>query len=356
MNHTLPPLPCVRLHERALWARGIIQALAAYGSPTLELPEGLDSYSVNADLSLNQISQTDMNRLWHWAANSSADDCFALRMGQKFTSPILQMLALTASSSATVGDGVQRIIRFIQVFSTQVQLYSVEDEHYLTVYFEAKGAAHPLQLEALVARCVTTWKELEQEGLSLINEVRLSGSGSGETEKKRETSEQILGTRVRLGSRRVAVRLNGRALQATLPTSDAFMLKRLDASLEDMLSDLPNVDFAEQVKQRIRVLLAEREISEDLVAIPFNVSPRHLRRKLSETCTTYEKLLDEVRMELAIKLIQENRLNLGRVAFELGFLDPSSLTRAFRRWTGMSPTAFREQTFGKPERPAQRIK
>src|SRR5690606_11733508 len=83
----------------------------------------------------------------------------------------------------------------------------------------------------------------------------------------------------------------------------------------------------------IRVLLSEKDISEELVAQPFNVSPRHLRRKLSEACTTYEKLLDEVRMELAIKLIQENRLNLGRIAFELGFLDPSSFTRAFRCWT-----------------------
>ena len=65
--------------------------------------------------------------------------------------------------------------------------------------------------------------------------------------------------------------------------------------------------------------------------------------KLSETKTTYEKLLDEVRMELAIRLIQDGKLNLGRIAFELGFLDPSSFTRAFRRWTAMSPTAFREQ-------------
>lgn len=349
MTHTLPPLPCARLHERALWARGIIHALAPYGKNIDDLPEDLRTYNSQDDLSLTYISQTDMNRLWHWAANLSQDDCFALRMGQDFISPILQMLALTAQSSETVGAGVQRIIRFIQVFSAQVQLYSVEDEHHLTVYFEPKGAAHPLQLEALLARCVFTWKELEQDGLPLITEVRLSS----DAEKRRVSCEDILKTRVRLGNRRVSVRLNRRAMQATLPSGDAFLLKRLDASLEDMLADLPNVDFAEQVKQRIRVLLSEREISEDLVAKPFNVSPRHLRRKLSEVNTTYEKLLDEVRMELAIKLIQENRLNLGRVAFELGFLDPSSLTRAFRRWTGMSPTAYREKMLGSSDKPAQ---
>lgn len=342
MPSTHPPLPCHRLKERALWAKGIIQALLPYGKAIQDLPEDFHDYCSGEDLSLRHVSQTDMNRLWYAAATLSGDECFALRMGQSFTSPIMQLLALAASSSETAGAAIQRTMRFIQVFSTQIQLYSVEDEYYLTVYFEPKGAAHPLQIEALVSRCVTSWNALATGSLPLIMEARLSGESD-----RRIECERILGTRVRLGNKRISVRLNRSMLESRLPTADAFLLKRLDASLEDMLEDLPNVDLAEQVKQRIRILLSEKDISEELVAQPFNVSPRHLRRKLSEACTTYEKLLDEVRMELAIKLIQENRLNLGRIAFELGFLDPSSFTRAFRRWTSMSPTAFREQTCGK---------
>lgn len=171
----------------------------------------------------------------------------------------------------------------------------------------------------------------------------------GEHEKSRELCEEILSGRIRLGAKRMAVRMNRQMLRTPLPAADAFLRKRLDASLEDMLNDLPNVDFAEQVKQRIRALVSEREVSEELVATPFNMSPRHLRRKLSEQHTTYEKLLDEVRMELAMRLIKERKLNLGRIAFELGFLDPSSFTRAFRRWTGMSPTAFRDMGEAKAE-------
>lgn len=339
MNQILHPLPCARLQERAFWAQGIGQTLQEYGKSVVDLPADLQSFCSPADLSMAKISQTDMNRLWHAAAKLSQDDCFGIKMGEVYCSNTLKVLGLAALSSETIGQAVQRIIRFFPVFSTQVQLYSVEDDQHLTVYFQPKGAPHPMHMEALLTHCQNIWKVLETAPMPLVLETRLIG----DHDKSRQHCEEVFGKRVRLGAKRLAVRLNRQVMATPLATADAFLRKRLDSSLEDMLGDMPNVDFAEQVKQRIRVLVAEREVSEDLVAAPFNMSPRHLRRKLSETKTTYEKLLDEVRMELAIRLIQDGKLNLGRIAFELGFLDPSSFTRAFRRWTSMSPTAFRDQ-------------
>lgn len=341
MNQIPHPLPCARLHERAFWAQGIGQTLEKeYGKSTTEMPEDLQPYFAPADLSSVHITQTDMNRLWHAAATLANDDCFGLRMGQTYRSNTLKVLALAAVSSATIGEALQRVIRFFSVFSTQVQLYSVEDDQHVTVYFQPRGAPHPMHMEALLSHCHHIWKALESASNSMVVETRLIG----DHDKTRSTCEAIFGKRIRSGNKRIAVKLNRQVMSAPLPGADAFLVSRLDATLEDMLSAVPNVDFAEQVKQRIRALVAEREVSEELVATPFNMSPRHLRRKLSETQTTYEKLLDEVRMELAIRLIQDGKLNLGRIAFELGFLDPSSFTRAFRRWTGMSPTTFRSQT------------
>lgn len=339
MNQILHPLPCARLQERAFWAQGIGLTLREYGKSEADLPDDLREFCSPSDLSMARISQTDMNRLWHAAAKLAQDDCFGLKMGEVYRSNTLKVLMLAAVSSETIGQAVQRIIRFFPVFSTQVQLYSVEDEQHLTVYFQPKGTPHPMHMEALVTHCQNIWKVLESASMPLVLETRLIG----DHEKSRPQCEQVFGKRVRLGAKRIAVRLNRQVMNTPLASADAFLLKRLDSSLEDMLGNMPNVDFAEQVKQRIRVLVAEREVSEELVATPFNMSPRHLRRKLSETKTTYEKLLDEVRMELAIRLIQDGKLNLGRIAFELGFLDPSSFTRAFRRWTNMSPTAFRDQ-------------
>jgi AraC-like DNA-binding protein len=345
MNQILHPLPCQRLQERAFWAQGIAFTLEQCGKSLRDLPVELRQHCVPADLSLMQISQTDMNRLWDAAAKASGNDCFGLLMGKQYCTNTLKVLSLAAQSSVTVGDALQRVLRFMPVFSTQVQLYSVEDEQYFTIYFEPRGTAHPFQLEAVMAQCDKLWRALDVGPSPLVVETRLVG----EHEKSRELCESLLSGRVRLGAKRMGVRMNRQMLKTPLPSADAFLRKRLDASLEDMLTDLPNVDFAEQVKQRIRALVSEREVSEELVAAPFNMSPRHLRRKLSEQKTTYEKLLDEVRMELAMRLIRERKLNLGRIAFELGFLDPSSFTRAFRRWTGMSPTAFRDMTMVKSD-------
>jgi len=339
MNPELHPLPSERVHERALWAQGIAQSLEHYDKSIKDLPADLRVHCKQADLSLTHISQTDINRLWTAAARLSKDDCFGLRMGQQHNCNTLSLLCLAAASSETLGDAIQRIIRFMPVFSSQVQLYSVEDDQYLTLYFQPKGAPHPMHMEALMSQCNRIWEALGIGKASLMLETRLTS----EHDKSRSLCEAILGGTVRLGSKRQSVRIHRRLLSSRLPNADAFLRKRLDSSLEDMLSDLPNVDFAEQVKQRIRVLVSERTVSEELVSTPFNMSPRHLRRKLSETQTTYEKLLDEARMELAVRLIKEGKLNLGRIAFELGFLDPSSFTRAFRRWTGMSPTTFRSQ-------------
>jgi len=114
---------------------------------------------------------------------------------------------------------------------------------------------------------------------------------------------------------------------------------------------LPSHALSEQVKRRIHLLLGSGDISAERVAAPLNISPRHLRRKLSQEGTSYEQLADDVRREAALRMISDGQLSLTSIAYELGFLDPSSFTRAFRRWTNMSPTAYRRELNRSDENP-----
>lgn len=72
-----------------------------------------------------------------------------------------------------------------------------------------------------------------------------------------------------------------------------------------------------------------------------NMSPRTLRRKLQESGTTFQKILDEVRTKVAKELLINKNKSISEVAFELGFQDTSNFNRAFKSWTGMSPGKLR---------------
>jgi len=71
------------------------------------------------------------------------------------------------------------------------------------------------------------------------------------------------------------------------------------------------------------------------------VKPRSLQRWLIAEKTRFVDLVDAVREELARRLLREASLSIGEIAFELHYSDESAFVRAFRRWTGQTPGAFR---------------
>ena len=70
-------------------------------------------------------------------------------------------------------------------------------------------------------------------------------------------------------------------------------------------------------------------------------SQRTLQHKLGELGLTYQSLCDETRHELARRYLDDPGKSVTEVTFLLGFSEQSAFTRAFRRWSGMSPTTYR---------------
>ncbi|AXQ30382.1 AraC family transcriptional regulator [Solimonas sp. K1W22B-7] len=82
------------------------------------------------------------------------------------------------------------------------------------------------------------------------------------------------------------------------------------------------------------------------IADALHLSPRSMRRRLEEEGTSFRELLDEVRQTLAEEMLSTGRIKLSEIALRLGYAEPASFIHAFKRWKGMSPSAFREQQLG----------
>ncbi len=68
-------------------------------------------------------------------------------------------------------------------------------------------------------------------------------------------------------------------------------------------------------------------------------SVRTLQRELQERGTSHQALVEEIRSQRALQLLEEPEINVTEASYRLGFSEPSAFFRAFRRWTGTTPAA-----------------
>ncbi len=97
----------------------------------------------------------------------------------------------------------------------------------------------------------------------------------------------------------------------------------------------------DHVRQVVAVLLLRRSPDIHLVADTMMTSPRTLQRRLRQAGVTYAHLIAEARRASAERLLADPGRSIAEVARRLGYSDPAHFSRAFQRWTGVSPRAFR---------------
>jgi AraC-like DNA-binding protein len=127
-------------------------------------------------------------------------------------------------------------------------------------------------------------------------------------------------------------------LDLPLVTADAAATRLASPQLERELATIGTPAIVE----RVRAALAAGAISSVEVARTLRVSPRTLKRRLADHGTTFTALRDEHRRQRALLLLADRDLTLTDVASRLGYTELPNFTRAFRRWTGTTPTAHRD--------------
>jgi len=162
----------------------------------------------------------------------------------------------------------------------------------------------------------------------------------------------VFGVPVRFGAAHNALVIHTRMLAHPLRDRDPVLhavLKRLadhELSILQELSTFPN-----KVRSAIEAELSQGALLER-VADRMHLSPGGLRSRLRQHDATYSALLDAVRKEHARRALRDTQLGLAELAHRLGFAHPPAFHRAFRRWFGVTPSAYREV---KSEHPAARF-
>lgn len=154
--------------------------------------------------------------------------------------------------------------------------------------------------------------------------------------------EAFLGCAVRWGTPAFEAAFAGGLLTRPLPRADdrlfgylAHRVRQLHEALTDEAS------FTAKSRSAIGDLLVRGEPRLGAVARTLGVSERTLHRRLQDEGASFAALLDQIRRERALLLLEDPRLTGSQIAFLLGYADPAPFFRAFKRWTGQTCQAWR---------------
>lgn len=136
-------------------------------------------------------------------------------------------------------------------------------------------------------------------------------------------------------------------LERSVVSKDEMLFSVLDAQAQQIIASRPaKNDGLAKIRETVRAVLEDGQPQLADVAKRLKTSPRTLQRRLGAEGTSFQDVVDSVREELARIYMADTKrkYTVGELAYLLGFSEISALSRAFKRWTGMTPTQWRDRS------------
>jgi AraC-like DNA-binding protein len=153
---------------------------------------------------------------------------------------------------------------------------------------------------------------------------------------------RLLKVPVRFNEQRVCLVFSAAALATRLPGADHARYQAVLAELRARLQRA-GPDSTSRTRQALRLLLQQGSPSMAAVARELAMHPRTLRRRLAAEQTSFGDLCDGIRFDMARELLDLTDLPVSEIGTALAYASPSVFSDAFRRWSGLSPLAFRRR-------------
>lgn len=286
------------------------------------------------------IATSRMARAWRIVPEMSLDPCFGMHAAETTPLGVFGPLDLAAMSSATVGDALERVVRYYASLGAMSKLGLVR---------EADGSIR-LSASLLVERRGDHRHFFENLFAVVVTRIRMVilASARGELDVSvcfahaapRDTSEhaRVFGPRVQFAARRDELVIGGKTAVMPLLTSNPELSPVLEREGERMALR-PDAPIAERVRSALARSMREGRVGLDDVARTLGLGPRSVQRQLQSAGLSFAEILDAVRREVALQALTDGG-HASELSYVLGFSQPSAFYRAFRRWTGTTPTAW----------------
>jgi len=285
------------------------------------------------------VSTEELFALWRAIEVVSSDPLIGIKLGIESKTERLHPIAIAALSTQNLVTATEHLARYKKLTAPEEILAKLGKQEF-SIGFRWLLAVEA-EPQVLTDYCFSWMISLARHGTGTqLNPLRV------EYVKQRanlRVLERSFGSKALGGASRNAIIF--RASDATAPfvTRNAELLELLAPQFEEQLrQDKKEDSFIELVRRAIQDRLTGQRPSIDLISQALHMSPRTLQRRLQESSSSFQRVLDEARHLMARYYLSNSVLELNEAAYLLGFEDPNSFGRAFRAWEGVPPSDWRE--------------
>lgn len=324
----------------ASWTRALCKQLDALGldSHALCVEAGLDPQLMDDPNARYPLSGT--TRLWALAVQASGDPAIGLRVSRFVSPTTFHALGYALVASGSLREVFERIVRYHPVVSDALSLQlSRGEDRYRFSLDVPPGRPGPAfeAIDAFAAIYVRTCRNrLGRDYAPLAVYLRRPEPADPSPWHK------VFRSPVYFGAAQDCLEFNLTDFDSHLDDANPELAEHNETVLERTLAQLKPLTWERKVRAAIEAQLPEGEPSAERIAQAMHLSLRSLQRHLADEGCRFDALLNECRENLALLHLRDSHCSLSEVSYLLGFADTSSFSRAFKRWTGMTPGQFRD--------------
>jgi AraC-like DNA-binding protein len=269
----------------------------------------------------------------------TGDGHFGLHRGSEFRPEIGGLLAYLAMCSATVEEGFIHLRRYVSISSSGFAIDLDRGDTACRLVLHASDAAWVKcrhLSEFAFARHLTC--------LRLITNSRLHPAGIQFVHRRQEPDaecQRFFGCRVRFARKVDAVEFEPSVLGVRVRTSDRRLSLFLRKYADELLQQARLTEgepFIGAVTAAVTRLLPSGDVSLRKVARSLNMSERTTRRHLARLGLSFRDVVKRLRHDLAQTWLSTAEFDIKHISFLVGYSDVSAFSRAYKRWTGHSPS------------------
>lgn len=322
--------------------RQLVLALLGYAVQRDIHPQQLCELSGIDYKNIQSIRPAQREKLWKHASQLSSDPLFGLHFGESLQLAALGVVGQIIQTSATIGEALTNACTLVK---HTTDMFDMQIQHERKSFFihllvdKKKAEQYPFTYRH-TADYLMVFVVHEMDGLLLEKTIPMQVRLPWYLADPYEYTRVFRCADVKKGTDFV-LEFPAKYLDLPILSANYELQQQLLKKLQALLQPEKNGSlWRNRVYNYLLTNSYFNTLSIEAVAHNFNISTRSLQRKLKEEGYTYLEIVDEVRKNLALNYLTDQRLSVKQVTHILGYNEQSAFLRAFRRWTGTTPAAY----------------